>query len=188
MAGLEQHAPGGGVDLGTREMEPSTAQRVAAEVKAGLRCEGCHQRVEVGLEFVTMRFYTARGQFVAHKQHAVACQRDECDFRVKCGREAHLMRPVSNRWLPSSAMDPQMRPAAIDDAVFELVRAGEGKATAASLVDDVEERYRPHLEISLHRLVADGRVKPNEEADGPATFEAVSVATDDGEGNTDGAE
>lgn len=196
MAGLEQHAPGQGVDLSMREVEPSSAQRVAAEIKAGLRCEGCRQRVDVGIEFITMRFYSARGQFAAHKEHAVACQRDDCDFRVRAGRQAHLMRPVSNRWLPSSAMDPEMRPAAIDAAVFELVRAAGGKATAASLVPAVEERYRSHLELALHRLVADGRVKPVEHGEGEhATFEAIAeedavpiLARTDGKGETDGGE
>jgi hypothetical protein len=196
MAGLEQHAPGQGVDLSMREVEPSSAQRIAAEIKAGLRCEGCKQRVEVGIEFITMRFYSARGQFAAHKEHAVACQREGCDFRVQAGRQAHLMRPVSNRWLPSSAMAPEMRPSAIDAAVFELVRAAGGNATAPSLVDEVEERYRPHLEISLHRLVADGRVKPVEHGEGEhATFEEIPdsdpvpvLAHLDEMGETDGGE
>jgi hypothetical protein len=113
--GLDQPKRGGVLDLSQRSIEPSTAQRVAAEVDAGLRCGGCRRRIETGLEFGRMEFQTIRGSFAASVHRTFACGRDDCDYHKKVGAEAHWIRPASYRWLPMSAMNPKDRPSLEDE-------------------------------------------------------------------------
>jgi hypothetical protein len=174
-------------DLSRRKIEPSTAQRIKAEIEAGVRCGGCKRRIETGLEFTQFDFWQIKGAFAMSTHRTYACGREDCNYHIVAGREAHMMKPVSYRWLPESAMNPRERPSVLDPLVLAHVMK-DGPLSPAQIAEREPDLEADHLTASLQRLVADEKLTPR----GPAasggeepTFE-MKVVADVEEAKSDG--
>lgn len=177
---LDPSKRGSVLDLSHRIIEPSTAQRVAAEVDAGLRCGGCRRRIETGLEFGRMEFQTIRGSFAASVHRTFACGRDDCDYHKKVGAEAHWMRPASYRWLPMSAMNPKDRPGHVEDILLKhFERLGE--PLSADRLKTIEGRNADRVDEALASLVNSGdvRVLDGEDESGAKLYALVPLDDED---------
>jgi hypothetical protein len=97
--------PGGVPDLGAlkarggevAEMVGAIAEEAkqAAEVRSGMRCQGCGERITRGYEFIRFRVYaTPSGKPEVRKQMTYACSRDECDYAMVAAQHSSAMRPV----------------------------------------------------------------------------------------------
>lgn len=89
--------------------------QVAAEKKAGLRCFGCGDRIEQGLEFITFNasfeaMFRGEAQGpVMQTLRAFGCDgsgdEGKCDFAVAAAASATVMRRVENVWLEVEGTD-----------------------------------------------------------------------------------
>lgn len=102
----------GAVDLGALKKVDSP---VAAEAQAvmegrlGMRCNGCHSRIDVGFLFVQIVPTMAEGKPTVESRKFAACARDVCGYAEMMAREPETvaMEPIEFAWLdgPTPVLD-----------------------------------------------------------------------------------
>ena len=105
--------PGGAVPLGgpTLMAKPEQVEKVRklAEMKAGMRCGGCEERITIGFEFVhfhvEMREVDGAKIPVHETRRIFACSRDGCGFAELVAQDADAMRPVEWAFLDHKAIE-----------------------------------------------------------------------------------
>lgn len=102
----------GGVVLPkVQEMTPEEHEKakVLAEVKAGLRCDGCERRVTHAFEFTFIQFGKVDGRTFANYTQVVACSGADgkCDHAAVMAQDERCvaMREVKQRFIDT----PEMR-------------------------------------------------------------------------------
>lgn len=91
----------GAMDL-SRPVPDTSEEGVAwGEVKVGLRCAGCGERITRGFEFIRVQVvkHPRTGERSALRSTQVSCARIECDYAFTCGQLATAVRKIDNEWL-----------------------------------------------------------------------------------------
>lgn len=75
------------------------------EVKVGMRCVGCGERVQKGWEFCKVTPIMQGNQPTLQVQSVVACDREECDFAEEAAKVSRARRRVEWEWLIDQTED-----------------------------------------------------------------------------------
>lgn len=72
------------------------------EVKVGLRCAGCGERIVKGYKFLRVQVVKdplGSGERAVMRSETIACVREECDYVLKCAADATAVKKIDNEWL-----------------------------------------------------------------------------------------
>ena len=113
--GLAEHLDRGPVPDTSEDAQPW------GEVKTGLRCAGCGERIVKGFEFVRVQVVRdgLSGQRAALRSTTTSCVRPECDYALRCAQESTALRPIEWQFLD----DPK-----IAEMFEEVSSNGDGDA------------------------------------------------------------
>lgn len=100
--------------------------RHQAELKLGMRCAGCEERIGVGLEFTRIDVVMVKGKPTIDVQKLACCNgADGCKFAEEARGAADAMTMVEYVWLNGDA--PVGAGLAVEDAVEQAERAAGGR-------------------------------------------------------------